>query len=59
MVFDYQNVLIYGYSKSGQAVEQVLIHNKIKHKIYDDNLKLYQSRPDDYCSSAERKPDDA
>jgi hypothetical protein len=23
--------------------------------FYDDNLKLYQSRPDDYCSRAERK----
>lgn len=27
--------------------------------FYDDNLKLYKSRADDYCSSAERKQDDA
>lgn len=25
--------------------------------FYDDNLKLYQSRPDDYCSNAERETD--
>lgn len=40
MAFNYKNVLIYGYSSSGKAVEQVLIANQINHKIYDDNLRL-------------------
>ena len=40
MNLDYKNILIYGYLKSGQAVEQVLIKQNIPYKIYDDNLKL-------------------
>lgn len=39
-MFKYRNVLIYGYSKSGKAVERVLINMEINYKIYDDNMGL-------------------
>ncbi|HBP43219.1 MAG TPA: hypothetical protein DD621_00810, partial [Clostridiales bacterium] len=39
-MFKYKNVLIYGYSRSGKAVERVLINKEINYKIYDDNMKL-------------------
>ncbi len=36
----YKNVLIYGYSKSGKAVEKILINNNVNYKIFDDNMRL-------------------
>ena len=39
-MFKYKNILIYGYSRSGKAVERVLINKEINYKIYDDNMKL-------------------
>ena len=39
-MFKYKNVLIYGYSTSGKAVERVLINMDINYRIYDDNMKL-------------------
>ncbi len=35
-----KKVLIYGYGKSGKAVEKVLQQKKIEYVIYDDNLKV-------------------
>lgn len=41
MDFDYKNILIMGYGKSGQAVERVLKKlNDIEYKIYDKNKGL-------------------
>ena len=37
----YNNVLIYGYSTSGKAVEKALLRFNIKYKIYDDNQKVF------------------
>lgn len=39
-MFKYKNVLIYGYSTSGKAVEKVLIEWEVNYKIYDDNMGL-------------------
>ncbi|MCI5714682.1 MAG: UDP-N-acetylmuramoyl-L-alanine--D-glutamate ligase [Firmicutes bacterium] len=39
-MFKYKNVLIYGYSKSGKAVERILINMEVNYKIYDDNMRL-------------------
>ncbi len=39
-MFKYKNVLIYGYSTSGKAVERVLINMDVNYKIYDDNMRL-------------------
>ena len=40
MNFDYKNVLILGYGKSGLAVEEILKKNNVKYKIYDKNHKI-------------------
>ncbi len=40
MDFDYKNILIFGYSKSGKAVEEVLKDVGVKYKIYDDKIKI-------------------
>lgn len=40
MEFDYNNILIFGYGKSGKAVEDVLKDIKVKYKIYDNKIKL-------------------
>jgi len=40
MEFDYNNILIFGYEKSGKAVEEVLKDIKVKYKIYDKKIKL-------------------
>lgn len=40
MDFDYKNILIYGYSKSGKAVENVLKDIGVKYKIYDEKIKV-------------------
>lgn len=40
MDFEYKNVLIYGYGKSGHAVENVLKDVGINYKIYDKNNKI-------------------
>lgn len=40
MDFDYKNILIFGYSKSGKAVEEVLKDIGAKYKIYDDKIKI-------------------
>ena len=40
MDFVYKNVLIFGYGKSGKAVEQVLRDIGINYKIYDKNIKI-------------------
>lgn len=40
MDFDYKNILIYGYSRSGKAVENVLKDIGVKYKIYDQKLKI-------------------
>lgn len=40
MEFDYKNVLIYGYEKSGRAVEDVLKDIGVSYKIYDKDLKV-------------------
>lgn len=40
MNFDYKNVLIMGYGKSGKAVEEILKKNNINYMIYDKFLKL-------------------
>ncbi len=39
-MFKYKNVLIYGYSASGKAVERVLINMEVNYKIYDDKMGL-------------------
>jgi UDP-N-acetylmuramoylalanine--D-glutamate ligase len=39
MGFVYNNVLIYGYGKSGKSVEDILKKLNVKYKIYDDNYK--------------------
>lgn len=39
-MFKYKNVLIYGYSASGRAVERVLNNMDVNYKIYDDNMHL-------------------
>ena len=33
----YKKVLIFGYKKSGQSVENLLLKNNIKYAIYDKN----------------------
>lgn len=40
MDFIYKNVLIFGYGRSGKAVEQVLKDININYKIFDDNIKI-------------------
>lgn len=40
MDFVYKNVLIFGYGKSGKAVEKVLSDINIGYKIYDKNIKI-------------------
>ena len=40
MDFDYKNILIYGYSRSGKAVEKVLKDIKANYKIYDKKIKI-------------------
>ena len=37
---NYRNVLIFGYSKSGKAVEKILISHNVEYKIFDDNMRL-------------------
>lgn len=44
MSFGYSNVLIYGYSNSGKAVEKILLNEEVKYKIYDDKLNLNGGR---------------
>ena len=39
-MFNYKNVLIYGYAASGKAVERILIDKDVNYKIYDDNMHL-------------------
>ena len=34
MCFDYRNVLIMGYAKSGKAVEEIIKKLNVKYKIY-------------------------
>jgi len=40
MDFDYKNILIYGYSRSGKAVEKVLKDINANYKIYDKKIKI-------------------
>jgi len=40
MDFDYKNILIYGYSKSGKAVENVLKDIGVSYKIFDKKIKI-------------------
>lgn len=40
MKFDYKNVLIMGYGKSGKAVEEVLKKLNVNYKIYDELHKI-------------------
>lgn len=40
MEFNFKNVLIYGYSKSGKACEEVLKSLNVNYKVLDDNLKI-------------------
>lgn len=40
MDFDYKNILIFGYSRSGKAVEKVLKDIGSNYKIYDDKIKI-------------------
>ena len=40
MDFDYKSILIFGYSKSGKAVENVLKDIGANYKIFDDNIKI-------------------
>lgn len=40
MNFDYKNILIMGYGKSGKAVEEILKKINVSYKIYDKNHKL-------------------
>ncbi len=37
---NYKNVLIFGYSKSGKAVEKILVNNNVEYKIFDNNMRL-------------------
>lgn len=37
---NYRNVLIFGYSKSGKAVEKILVANNVNYKIFDNNMRL-------------------
>ena len=40
MDFDYKNILIMGYGKSGQAVEEVVKKLEVNYKIYDGYKKI-------------------
>lgn len=40
MEFDYKNILIWGYGKSGRAVENVLKDINVPYKIYDKKIKV-------------------
>ena len=40
MDFDYKNILIFGYSRSGKAVENVLKDINVNYKIYDEKIKI-------------------
>lgn len=40
MEFNYKKVLIFGYGKSGHAVEDVLISENVDYKIYDDKIDV-------------------
>ena len=40
MGFDYKNILIFGYARSGKAVEKVLKDINVNYKIYDENIKI-------------------
>lgn len=40
MKFGYKNVLIFGYGRSGHAVEDVLIDKKINYKIFDEKIDV-------------------
>lgn len=40
MEFDYKNVLIWGYGKSGRAVENVLKDIGVNYRIYDKKIKV-------------------
>lgn len=37
---NYKNVLIFGYSLSGKAVEKILVSNNVDYKIFDNNMRL-------------------
>ena len=38
MCFDYKNILIMGYAKSGKAVEEIVKKLDVDYKIYDEAL---------------------
>ena len=40
MNFDYKNILIMGYAKSGQAVEEIVKRLNVEYKIYDAKHKI-------------------
>ncbi len=40
MNFDYKNILIMGYGKSGKAVEEIVKKLEVDYKIYDRNKKI-------------------
>lgn len=52
MNFDYKNILIMGYAKSGQAVEEIVKKLGVEYKIYDDKHKINGGH---YYSSLSRK----
>ena len=40
MNFDYKNILIMGYGKSGKAVEEIIKKLNVNYKIYDESHKI-------------------
>lgn len=50
--FDYKNVLIFGYARSGKAVENILKELKVEYKIYDKNMPIFGGQ---YLSKLSRK----
>ena len=40
MNFDYKNILIMGYGKSGEAVEEIVKKLQVDYKIYDAEKKI-------------------
>ena len=40
MNFDYKNILIMGYGKSGRAVEEIVKKLQVDYKIYDADKKI-------------------
>jgi len=52
MNFDYKNILIMGYAKSGQAVEDIIKKLGVEYKIYDNKHKINGGH---YYSSLNKK----